>query len=235
MEEELKNCEILIIDDKESNVDLLVELLENKGFKKLNYETDSRNAIPLIKSIKPDLILLDLMMPHVSGFDILEYLQKNDFLNSNCKVLVLTADVTLPTKQKALSLGAHDFLTKPFDLIETVLRIQNLLLSSYLFKQIQLQNLHLEEKVAERTAELLKSNQAIKEQNQALKDIAWMQSHIVRAPVARILGLMDVIKDSEVDEQMKLEALIQLEHSTKELDRVVKEITEKTYTPGMFD
>ncbi|UJP63931.1 response regulator [Mongoliitalea daihaiensis] len=235
MEEQLKKCKILIIDDKESNVDLLTELLETHGYQSLATETDARNAIAQIDQFKPDLVLLDLMMPHISGFDILKIIQGNPTHYAHLKVLVLTADVTLPTKQKALSLGAHDFLTKPFDLVEVTLRIKNLLLNAYLFKQLQKQNQMLEEKVAERTKELSKSNEAIKEQLNALKDIAWMQSHIVRAPLARILGLIDILHDHDLTQKAFKKTMLQLEHSAKELDQVVKEITEKTYTRDMFE
>lgn len=235
MEEEIKSCRVLIIDDKESNIDLLHQLLDNQGYKEVASLTDSRLAMEKIDSFNPDILLLDLMMPFISGFEILKLIQNNPTHYSKLKVLVLTADVTLPTKQKALSLGAHDFLTKPFDLIEASLRIKNLLWSSYLYKQLENQNQSLEIKVAERTEQLMQSNEAIIEQVKALKEIAWMQSHVVRAPVARILGLIDVLKEPGLSGNMMKDTLTMLEKSAKELDKVVKEITEKTYTRGMFE
>jgi len=235
MEEEIKSCRVLIIDDKESNIDLLHQLLDNQGYKEVASLTDSRLAMEKIDSFNPDILLLDLMMPFISGFEILKLIQNNPTHYSKLKVLVLTADVTLPTKQKALSLGAHDFLTKPFDLIEASLRIKNLLWSSYLYKQLENQNQSLEIKVAERTEQLMQSNEAIIEQVKALKEIAWMQSHVVRAPVARILGLIDVLKEPVLSGNMMKDTLTKLEKSAKELDKVVKEITEKTYTRGMFE
>lgn len=235
MEEEIKSCRVLIIDDKESNIDLLHQLLDNQGYKEVASLTDSRLAMEKIDSFNPDILLLDLMMPFISGFEILKLIQNNPTHYSKLKVLVLTADVTLPTKQKALSLGAHDFLTKPFDLIEASLRIKNLLWSSYLYKQLENQNQSLEIKVAERTEQLMQSNEAIIEQVKALKEIAWMQSHVVRAPVARILGLIDVLKEPVLSGNMMKDTLTMLEKSAKELDKVVKEITEKTYTRGMFE
>lgn len=235
MEEEIKSCRVLIIDDKESNIDLLHQLLDNQGYKEVASLTDSRLAMEKIDSFNPDILLLDLMMPFISGFEILKLIQNNPTHYSKLKVLVLTADVTLPTKQKALSLGAHDFLTKPFDLIEASLRIKNLLWSSYLYKQLENQNQSLEIKVAERTEQLMQSNEAIIEQVKALKEIAWMQSHVVRAPVARILGLIDVLKEPGLSGNMMKDTLTKLEKSAKELDKVVKEITEKTYTRGMFE
>ncbi|MGY6520564.1 MAG: response regulator [Mongoliitalea sp.] len=235
MEEEIKSCKILIIDDKASNVDLLLQLMDNLGYQSVTSITDSRIAMETIDSFQPDILLLDLMMPVVSGFDILKLIQSDPAKYSNLKVLVLTADITLPTKQKALALGAHDFLTKPFDLIEASLRIKNLLWSAYLYKQLENQNQLLEIKVAERTKQLQKSNEAIKVQMEALKEIAWMQSHIVRAPVARILGLVSILTEPDTSLELIKETLTKLEMSAKELDNVVKEITEKTYIRGMFD
>lgn len=145
---------IMIVDDQGSNTSLLEKLLKKHGYAQLKSLNDPRQVIATFQEWQPDLILLDLMMPHMSGFDLLEALKplipQDDYL----PVLVLTADITLETKQRALSSGAADFLTKPFDAIEVVLRIKNILQTRALHKQLQSQNAILEEKVRERTAEL---------------------------------------------------------------------------------
>jgi len=100
------------------------------------------------------LLLLDLNMPHLTGFQVMIQLKVLIPANTYFPILVLTADITTESKQKALASGASDFLTKPFDLIEVDLRIKNLLKARYLHQQIENQNLILEEKVKERTIEL---------------------------------------------------------------------------------
>lgn len=229
MEKEIKLSNILIVDDKDSNVELLVELLGTNGYSSIHSTNDARKVMEMVETVKPDLILLDLMMPFISGFEILEQLRLNPLKYGEIRILVLTADITLATKQRALALGAHDFLTKPFDLIETSLRIKNLLIGAYLFKQLQNQNQLLEEKVANRTADLQKSNDAIQAQNQALREIAWMQSHLVRAPVARILGLSNILDEPDLSEEMKSKTIKNIIFSAMELDAALKKITEKTY------
>ena len=235
MEKEIRESKILIVDDNQSNIDILAGLLEMQGYSNVKSETDSRKTLALIDDFKPDLLLLDLMMPFLSGIEILNLLLQESEKYSEIKVLVLTADVTLATKQKVLALGAHDYLTKPFDLVEAGLRIKNLLVSAFLYKQLQHSNQHLEEMVQKRTEELLKSNEAIKEQNKALREIAWIQSHIVRAPVARILGLVGILNEKNLPVEVIQETIGHMAASAQELDQVIRDITEKTYTPGAFD
>lgn len=118
-----ETAKILLVDDQQANIDVLVEFLRIQGYMQIEFTTDSRNTEELIKTFQPDIILLDLLMPYISGFEILE--RMNDFVpkNTYIPVLVLTADITSESKQKALSLGASDFLTKPFDLFELQARI----------------------------------------------------------------------------------------------------------------
>ena len=153
-----KNANILIIDDKQANIDILSGLLEIQGYTSIKTTSDSRMAVSLFKSFNPDLILLDLMMPYHSGFEVMAQLKELIPDNTYLPILVLTADITHEAKQRALADGAKDFLAKPFDLIEVGLRIQNLLESRYLHQQMQNQNQALEEKVKERTIDLEKIN-----------------------------------------------------------------------------
>jgi len=158
----LKNANILIVDDQQANIDVLTGLLDAKGF--LNYTTtkDSRQVFKLFDEFKPDLLLLDLKMPNLSGFEVMIQLKSLIPVNTYFPILVLTADITPESKQKALAAGASDFLTKPFDLIEVDLRINNLLKVRYLHQQLENQKLILEEKVKERTKELEKTNLELK-------------------------------------------------------------------------
>jgi two-component system, sensor histidine kinase and response regulator len=229
MTSDLKDARILIVDDQPANVELLEGLLLMQGYTEIRSLTDSRKALDLIESFKPDLLLLDLMMPGVSGFDILEVVGKSTNRLACMPVLVLTADATPEAKQRSLKLGASDFLSKPFDLVEVGLRIRNLLLTVYLMQQLQNQNDQLEVKVQDRT-------QALRKQNQALKEIAWSQSHQVRAPLSRILGLISLLRDDSNHAPDDLGELLDfMQTSADELDEIVKEISQKAYEGNIFE
>lgn len=136
----LKNSNILIVDDKEANIDILVGLLEMQGYTNVKTTSDPREVKGLFVSFNPDIILLDLLMPHLTGFEVMEQLRKEIPEGIFFPILVLTADVTAETKQRALSAGANDFLVKPFDLTEAGLRIKNLLEVRYMHQQLANQN-----------------------------------------------------------------------------------------------
>jgi response regulator RpfG family c-di-GMP phosphodiesterase len=148
---------ILIVDDEQTNVGVLSHILSRVGYTNVETTTDPRLVLPLYQELQPDLILLDLHMPDLDGFAILEQLAPLIPPGAYLPVLTLTGDARPETKQRALSMGAKDFLTKPFDLIEVLLRIQNLLETRFLHLQLQDQNQVLELKVAERTTDLEKA------------------------------------------------------------------------------
>jgi putative two-component system response regulator len=145
---------ILIIDDEPANVLILTRLLQQGERAILETTTDSRQALALFTDFRPDLVLLDLHMPHLDGFAVLTQLTSRVPAGEYLPILVLTADVGTEAKQRALSMGAMDFLTKPLDHAEVLLRIRNLLQTRHLYQQVQNQNQILEDRVHERTAEL---------------------------------------------------------------------------------
>lgn len=228
MKENLKDARILIVDDTLANIEVLENLLMMKGYTNVKSISDSTQAIATIFEFKPELILLDLMMPQVSGFDIMEILKKESDVFTLMRILVLTADITPESKKKALSGGASDFLTKPFDLTEVDLRIRNLLYTVYLMSQLTNQNSILEEKVKERTVELEKNIAAIESQNKALREISWIQSHVVRAPLARMMGaisLLEIKSEAGVTQEEIMEIVV---NSANEIDNTVREISAKS-------
>ena len=144
---------ILVIDDEPGNVALLEAMLDNAGFTRVISITDSRLALETCNSFRPDLIVLDLMMPHLDGFAILDLLRADSdeiFL----PVIVITADINETTKERALSAGATDFLLKPFDHLEVLLRIANLLEMRRLHVQLDNQRAAFEEALRARSLEL---------------------------------------------------------------------------------
>ena len=224
----LKNANILIVDDQEANIDVLEGLLEMQGYTSIKTTTDPRDVLHLFASFEPDLILLDLMMPHLSGFEVMEQLKSIVQANTYLPILVLTADATSEARQRALSNGASDFLTKPFDLIEVGLRIRNLLLTSYLMQQVQNQNQILEEKVKERTLELETTNIELniaKEKAEAsdrLKSSFINNiSHEIRTPLNGILGFGQILTDPEIETEEKEEYLSMMNQSSERLINTV--------------
>jgi CheY-like chemotaxis protein len=128
---------ILIVDDQPGNLRLLEDLLGREGFGNVLSTTDSAQAVDLYTAFDPDLVLLDLLMPELDGFAVLERLARCRGMDDFRPVLVLTADATRDAKRRALSLGAKDFLTKPFDTVEAMLRIWNLLETRQLYKRLR--------------------------------------------------------------------------------------------------
>ena len=152
---------ILVIDDEPANVALLESILADNGYTRIKSVTDSRLAIETCKTFQPDLVMLDLMMPHVDGFAILEVLH-SEVGELFLPVIVLTADVNEDTKLRALQAGATDFLLKPFDQIEVLLRIGNLLKMRRLHIQLDNQRAAFEDAVRGRSSELRDAQSALR-------------------------------------------------------------------------
>jgi putative two-component system response regulator len=145
---------ILIVDDQENNVRILERMLRRQGYDDLVSTVDPRRAIPLFVEHRPDLLLLDLHMPYLDGFGVLEQVAPHIPEGTYLPILVLTADISAEAKQRALAMGAKDFLAKPFESTEVLLRIRNLLEARFLYLALQQQNEMLEVKVQQRTSEL---------------------------------------------------------------------------------
>lgn len=151
---ELKQLPILAVDDEEANVLLLRRVLERAGHTSVTTTTDPEQVPALFLEVHPRLLLLDLHMPRMDGFELMERLSPLTGERRSIPFLVLTADVTEEAKRRALSLGARDFLTKPLDHIELLLRVRNLLQVQLLQDKLFEHNASLEELVAERTLDL---------------------------------------------------------------------------------
>jgi signal transduction histidine kinase len=152
-EASLKEAHILMVDDEVSSTCLMTNFLNRIGYTQLQSINDSTRVFETIEAFAPDLILLDLAMPGLSGFDILNALRA-DRRNEQISVLVLTGDPSAKNKRGALAAGATDLLVKPFDPSEVSMRIRNLLQARFLRLEIQEQNHLLEQRVRERTAQL---------------------------------------------------------------------------------
>lgn len=221
---DLKQANILIVDDQIANTDLLELVLYQFGFQNIKSISDSRLFFNTLEQFKPDIVLLDLMMPYMSGYDILECYQKKYSKDTLLPFLVLTSDISNTAKEKALAAGARDFLNKPFDLNEINLRIRNLLEMRFLYLELETQNKALEQKVAEQTAHLLENNQQLEKANSELKVLEEAKlhflkiiSHEIRTPLNGIVGFTKVLKQS-VESEQALQYLDYLEKSVERLE-----------------
>jgi len=153
MSRSFRNARILIVDDEPGNIEVIQRILARAGFTRIESTTDSRDAVTLYVRHRPDLILLDLHMPHLDGLAVMDRL--NEIVEATyLPILILSADVTPEARREALSRGAKDFVSKPFQQDEILLRIKTQLETRMLYLQIQSQNQLLEVKVRERTRAL---------------------------------------------------------------------------------
>ncbi|HTU78661.1 MAG TPA: HD domain-containing phosphohydrolase [Solirubrobacteraceae bacterium] len=151
---ELKQLPILAVDDEEANLLLLRRVLERAGYTNVATTTDPTRVPAMFLETHPRLVLLDLHMPQMDGFELMERLGPLTTERREIPFLVLTADVTEQARRRALSLGARDFLAKPLDHIELLLRVRNVLHVQQLQDRLFEQNANLEELVAARTLDL---------------------------------------------------------------------------------
>ncbi len=150
---ELIKLKILIVDDQPINHELLNGMLREAGYSRINDIIDSREAVDAYKKFNPDLVILDLNMPHLDGFDVMEQILQND-PESYAPILVLTSETDQEYRVKALQAGASDFLNKPFDFVEGLTRVESLLSIRWMYNQLLEQNKNLDILVSERTQEL---------------------------------------------------------------------------------
>ncbi len=158
--EDLSNCKILIVDDTKTNVDILIQALRNDY--KLGVALNGFKAIEYTKNNNPDLILLDIMMPDMDGFEVCERL-KQDPETHDIPIIFITALEETHHKTKGFTIGAVDYITKPFDISEVKARVKTHLALKIAQGALKNQNIILEEKVDERTKELVQTQLEILE------------------------------------------------------------------------
>jgi PAS domain S-box-containing protein len=190
-ESDILQAQILIVDDQQDNIDLLTQMLTEAGYARLASTMDPREVCALHRQNRYDLILLDLQMPGMDGFQVIEALKTNQ-ADAYLPVLVITAQPG--HKLRALQQGAKDFISKPLDLIEAKTRIHNMLEVRLLYTRLESQNTLLEQKVEERTAELRESEARFRGLAELASDWYWEQDDKgrfsrVSGPVLEMLGI----------------------------------------------
>lgn len=200
---DLLSANILIVDDQEINVMLLEQLLGDSGYTQVSSTTNPLEVCALHRKNNYDLILLDLQMPVMDGFQVMEGLKANE-ADDYLPVLVITAQPG--HKLRALQTGAKDFISKPFDFLEAKTRIRNMLEVRLLYRQLGKFNQMLEKKVQERTAELLESEARYRSLTELATDWYWEQDESmnftkVSGPVLEMLGIrVDALASKNADD-----------------------------------
>jgi len=194
---DILNATILIVDDQASNVQLLEQLLSEAGYINVSSTMNPVEVCALHSEHHYDLILLDLQMPGMDGFQVMQGLKANSD-DSYLPVIVLTAQPA--HKLNALQAGAKDFISKPFDLVEVKTRIHNMLEVRLLYKKLDGYNKVLEDTVRERTAELRASEARFRRLTELASDWYWEQDaegHFTNTsgPVMEMLGLVHTAKN----------------------------------------
>jgi PAS domain S-box-containing protein len=189
--QEIFHAHILIVDDQESNIQLLAQLLAEAGYTHVRSTMKPEEVCALHRAQQFDLILLDLQMPVMDGFAVMEGL-KTSTVDDYLPVIVLTAQPG--HKLRALQAGAKDFISKPFDLVEVKTRIHNMLEVRLLYKKLAEFNKVLERTVQERTAELRESEARYRSLTELASDWYWEQDETghftkVSGPVLEMLGI----------------------------------------------
>jgi PAS domain S-box-containing protein len=198
---EILGARILIVDDQPANVELLTKLLEEGGYTNVVSTTNPREVAEMHERNIFDLILLDLQMPGMDGFEVMEQLQAIG-TDGYLPVIVLTAQPG--HKLRALEAGARDFVSKPFDLVEVKTRIRNALEVRLLYRRLERHNELLEQTVQERTAELRASEARYRSLAELASDWYWEQDEdgmLTRGSgqVAEILGIPEMAPVDEPD------------------------------------
>jgi len=185
-------CRILVVDDEPPNVRLLERMLSDAGYRQVRSTTEPWQVRALYDEFHPDLILLDLMMPRLDGISVIRQLEipADVFL----PILVLTADTSVAAKKRALEAGAQDFLTKPLNRLEVLLRIKNLLHTRHLYLDLDRHNRSLEQIVSERTQQLLQSEK-VATMGSLLAGVA----HELNNPLALVMGQGQLIRAAVSD------------------------------------
>src|SRR5436309_4665772 len=198
--EPFRDAGILIVDDERSMVRLQEELLAHAGYTNLRSTSDSREVLGLCAAFQPDLILLDLRMPNLDGIEVLRRL-KPQRAEAYLPVLVLTADVSRESKRAALEAGASDFVTKPFEQTELLLRVRNLIEMRFLHRDLRRQNQSLEGQIQERSHQLLEAERRAT-RGSHLAGVA----HERNSPLSVILGQVGLFATTAADDSARARA-----------------------------
>ncbi|HUT93547.1 MAG TPA: ATP-binding protein [Thermoguttaceae bacterium] len=232
-----RDAKIMIVDDSPIIIDMVRESLASVGYHDFVATCESTEAIALVAQEEPDVLLLDIMMPRVSGLEILEQLRESARF-SRLPVIIVTIACDQETKLRALGLGATDFLGKPLDSVELVARVRNCLTTKAHYDHLETYAQELERLVFERTKELHDHAIALEQANQNLKRLyreaqaavcakdAFLSnmSHELRTPLTAILGFAQFLSDPDLTEEEGASHVQTIQRNGKHLLELINNI-----------
>jgi two-component system sensor histidine kinase/response regulator len=198
MDLDVSGARVLVVDDEEANLRLLEQILR-PSYREVTLLADARQTADRFVEFAPDIVLVDLHMPHIDGFQVLSVIRGLSQDDVFLPVVMLTADVTPEAKRRALALGVTDFLTKPVDVTEVALRVANLLRTRVLYQRLQQRSESLEVAVGERTRQLEQANRRMAELMRSKDDFVASVSHELRTPLTVVVGLAAELRDRAGD------------------------------------
>jgi len=197
---EIPRFRILIVDDNPKNLQVLATTLKQQNYE-VEFAVDGNTALEWLSSNDFDLILLDIMMPGMNGFEVCKAIRED--LRKDTPIIFLTAETEKESIVKGFSLGAQDFITKPFNTAELLARVKTHLDLKYNKEQLEILNQSLEEKVTERTRELNISNQKLMEFDRNKTVFLQILSKELNLPLNEVRGTVQVFKSKSIPEDLK--------------------------------
>lgn len=217
---------VLVVDDDPRNIELLTHVLEPQGFSVLAAE-DSEDGLALARLHLPDVILLDVLMPRLDGYEVCRRL-KADPVTLYIPVVLITALRGARERARGAEAGADEFISKPFDAVELVTRVKSLVRIKRLYDQLRTANAELEQRVAERTAELQRALAELRELDRLKSEFITNVAHELRTPVLHVKGTVTLLADGALGELTPEQAhgVRVAEEATEQLERVVEDIVD---------
>lgn len=210
----LSLCPILIVDDQPHNVDLLKRILRREGYSNISTSTDSTQTVTLFAQLRPDLLLLDLNMPVMDGFDVMTALQK-EFSDTELNIIVVTALDSQSVRRNALTAGAKDFINKPIDRAELLARVRH-----------HLHNRTLQKRLAQQNETLELANANLERANQSMSDLVSIVSHELRTPLTSIKSFAEILRDDHdnLDAEDRHHFLTIIDNESDRLSRLITDL-----------
>lgn len=202
--EDLNTGRILVVDDNPTNIDVLHDFLSDLGYEVLVAE-DGRSALDRIRYVKPDLILLDIMMPHLDGYGVAQILRDNPE-TADIPVIYITALSSLSDKMKGFDTGAVDYITKPFQNQEVLARVQTHMALRRMRKNLE------------------QNNEQLRSQNEALDAYARTVAHDLKNPLNLILNFAQLIEDEGVLKGVSAEDLRHIIVSAERMNHIIHDL-----------
>lgn len=206
---------ILVVDDNPRNIQVLASLLSDKSYD-VEYALNGPDALQLVASENFDLILLDIMMPEMDGFEVCKRIKK-DVKKREIPIIFLTAKTDIESIQKAFKTGGVDYISKPFNIDELLARVETHVELKVSKDKLKKVNSWLEEKVKERTEELKIANSKLLELDNAKAQFLKIISHEIRTPLNGIIGSLSLVKEYGLTEE-SITYIDMLDQSAKRLE-----------------